>query len=317
MTSTEVALFEGQTAEAVIAHASDAARQLNDVVRKQRMFTRIGQNDHIHVEAWQTIGAIAGVVVSDGEIKPLPWPQLAELPDEVPIPDREPRDRKSKAWREWKDQDEARELWELHRDMLRARALGRTFAYQVTARATKNGQPVGWAIGICARDEPNHVNDEDHALSGMAQARGQGRGLAAPLRFVVKLAGYEGTPIEELDGRASDPDERVTALEAEVVALTEKLAEAQQIAEARQGEPATPAHADAESMNTAMAAFNDVLPDLDGFEVLAAIGRAYGNEDGSVPEVAARTIRIVKWAADQAKAGNERYRAPAPAGGGS
>jgi hypothetical protein len=34
----------------------------------------------------------------------------------------------------------------------------------------------------------------------MAQTRAQSRALGAPLKFVVKLAGYEGTPAEEMDG---------------------------------------------------------------------------------------------------------------------
>lgn len=200
---TDVSLFAGATAADIIGVAAETAQQFSDVVKKQRMFKRIGDNDHIQIEAWQTIGALTGVLADDGEVTQLPWPDIEALGDEPPRPEgREPR-KDSPKYAEWHDVDQTRRAWEVHRDMLRARALGRAFGFKAAFHATKNGMPVGWGEGRCTRGEAAKVNQDDYALSSMAQTRGQSRALGAPLKFVVKLAGYETTPAEELDG--ADP----------------------------------------------------------------------------------------------------------------
>ena len=209
-----VALFPGATAGEIIAVASDVAAQFSDVVRKQRMFKRIGDSDHIQIEAWQTIGALTGVMAPDGEVEQLPWPPLGPLSEEPPVPGREPRNRDSGEWRAWKQADRIRSAWELHGDLLRARALGRAFGFIARFHATKNGAGVGWGEGRCTRGEASKVAQEDYALSSMAQTRAQSRALGAPLKFVVKLAGYETTPAEELDGAAAGRGAGPTAVDA-------------------------------------------------------------------------------------------------------
>lgn len=202
----DVALFAGATPDEIIAVATDAANKFSDVVKQRRMSRRIGENDHIQIEAWQTIGALTGVLADEGEVDQLAWPALEPLGEEPPFPEgREPTPRDSQRWREWKEMDKTRRAWELHRDMLRARAMGRAYGYRASFRAAKGGQPVGWGLGLCTRGEAAKVNQEDYALSSMAQTRGQSRALGAPLKFVVKLAGYETTPAEELDGAGSAP----------------------------------------------------------------------------------------------------------------
>jgi hypothetical protein len=195
-----VALFPGATAGEIITVAADVAQQFSDVVKKQRMFKRIGENDHIQIEAWQTIGALTGVLADEGEVTELPWRPLDTLGDEPPAPEgREPREG-TPQWRQWKEADRIRRDWEHLRDMLRARGSGHAFGYKAQFRAAKGGIAVGWGEGRCTRGEPSKVNQEDYALASMAQTRAQSRALGAPLKFVVKLAGYETTPAEELDG---------------------------------------------------------------------------------------------------------------------
>ena len=78
---------------------------------------------------------------------------------------------------------------------------------------------VGWAEGRAERTERSKVAIDDYALSSWAQTRGRSRCLAAPLRFIVKLAGYATTPAEEM----VDTD----ALEAQVADLQGSLHAAQ------------------------------------------------------------------------------------------
>lgn len=68
---------------------------------------------------------------------------------------------------------------------------------RVVAR-TRDGAVVGAREAMCSRSENRWKNADDYALRSMAQTRAVSGALAAPLRFVVVLAGYEGTPEAEM-----------------------------------------------------------------------------------------------------------------------
>jgi hypothetical protein len=264
-TGGAVALFPGATAGEIIAVAADAAAQFSDVVKRQRMFKRIGQNDHIQIEAWQTIGALTGVLADEGHVTELPWPQIEPLGDEPP-----------------QSEKAAHDAWKHHRDLLQARAVGRAYGFKAEFRAAKAGVGVGWGEGRCTRSEPSKVNQEDYALASMAQTRGQSRALGAPLKFVVKLAGYETTPAEELD---SPPTNSPTASASAPLAA-----------------PWGPVADDA-AMQQAAQAVASLRDGLEGEPFVAALAK---NFDG-VPQAAVTALRgLAKYvAAFDAKRGAE------------
>ena len=70
---------------------------------------------------------------------------------------------------------------------------------RVEAR-TLSGAVVGAAEASCLRAESNWKNRDDFALRSMAQTRATSKAMRLPLGFIVVLAGYEGTPAEEMDG---------------------------------------------------------------------------------------------------------------------
>lgn len=76
---------------------------------------------------------------------------------------------------------------------------------RVEAR-TISGDVVGAAEAECTRDETS-VNGKQrwktappYALRSMAQTRAGSKALRMPLGFIMQLAGFEGTPAEEMDG---------------------------------------------------------------------------------------------------------------------
>jgi hypothetical protein len=71
------------------------------------------------------------------------------------------------------------------------------FKATVTAR-TRSGQVVGRATAYCMRDEDRWRSAKLHALASMAQTRATSKALKGPLGFIVKLAGFEPTPAEEM-----------------------------------------------------------------------------------------------------------------------
>ena len=58
------------------------------------------------------------------------------------------------------------------------------------------------ADGMCTTDEDNWRKAEPHAIRSMAQTRACSKALSLALRWVVSLAGYSGTPAEEMAGAA-------------------------------------------------------------------------------------------------------------------
>lgn len=88
---------------------------------------------------------------------------------------------------------------------------------------TLDGRQIGAAEAQCLSTEKRGPwkSSEDYAIRSMAQTRATSKALASVLRFVVTLAGYEGTPAEEAEGTgragASKPSAPEKALDPERV----------------------------------------------------------------------------------------------------
>lgn len=73
---------------------------------------------------------------------------------------------------------------------------------RVEAR-TLDGRVIGAAEAQCTRAEKMWSRRDDYALRSMAQTRAASKSLGSVLRFVITLAGYSGTPAEEMPREAS------------------------------------------------------------------------------------------------------------------
>lgn len=63
---------------------------------------------------------------------------------------------------------------------------------------TRDGATVGAAIAECTRDEANWRDRDSFALKSMAATRASGKAFRMSLGFVMKAAGFEATPAEEM-----------------------------------------------------------------------------------------------------------------------
>jgi hypothetical protein len=75
---------------------------------------------------------------------------------------------------------------------------GTGYLARVEVRRIADGAVIAAAEQICTRSEAKWANADDHALLGMAQTRASSRALRGPLMQIVELAGYKGTPAEEM-----------------------------------------------------------------------------------------------------------------------
>lgn len=79
--------------------------------------------------------------------------------------------------------------------------------------SVRDGTIVGKASSICTRDEERWAKADNYAIRSMAVTRATGKAFRLSFGWIMKLAGYESTPAEEMphntvDVRPKDPVER-------------------------------------------------------------------------------------------------------------
>ena len=62
-----------------------------------------------------------------------------------------------------------------------------------------NGDKVGYGVAICTNKEPGKTRFDEYAVASMAQTRAVGKAFRMKIGWLLKIAGYETTPAEEMD----------------------------------------------------------------------------------------------------------------------
>lgn len=70
--------------------------------------------------------------------------------------------------------------------------------YEARALVKRNGVIISSAEGMCTRDERRWAQADDYAVRSMAQTRTAAKALRNAFGWVAELAGYSGTPAEEM-----------------------------------------------------------------------------------------------------------------------
>ena len=63
----------------------------------------------------------------------------------------------------------------------------------------KDGNKVGYGVAICTNKEPGKTRFDEYAVASMAQTRAVGKAFRMKIGWLLKIAGYETTPAEEMD----------------------------------------------------------------------------------------------------------------------
>ncbi len=72
---------------------------------------------------------------------------------------------------------------------------------QVDIINRRNGSVEGSGFALCSKDESKKRSFDEYAILSMAQTRAIGKAYRNLIGWVMKLAGYEGTPAEEIKGK--------------------------------------------------------------------------------------------------------------------
>ena len=135
------------------------ATVLKDHIVKNKLYTTIKDKNYVHVEGWQFAGGLLGT-----------FPRVVKV-----------------ECLENKDLGGGGSLW-------------RYLAEVEIVKA--DGTVISRGFGLCSSKETNYTGPrwkDEYAVLSMAQTRAIGKAYRNIIAWVMKLAGYEGTPKEEMD----------------------------------------------------------------------------------------------------------------------
>jgi hypothetical protein len=91
----------------------------------------------------------------------------------------------------------------------------------------KDGNKVGYGVAICTNKEAGKTNFDEYAVASMAQTRAVGKAFRMKIGWLLKVAGYETTPAEEMDAVAAEviEEDRKPASKVNFREVREKLTE--------------------------------------------------------------------------------------------
>ena len=78
---------------------------------------------------------------------------------------------------------------------------------QVVIVRLEDGMKVGQGFAVCSNKEQGKKYYQEYAIMSMAQTRGLGKGYRMFLAQLIRMAGFEPTPAEEMDGYDSNRPE--------------------------------------------------------------------------------------------------------------
>lgn len=84
---------------------------------------------------------------------------------------------------------------------------GKVIGYEAKSVVMHKGEIISSAEGMCTIDEAKWSNRDEYAVRSMAQTRTGAKALRNAFGWVAELAGYSGTPAEEMDGIVGRTDE--------------------------------------------------------------------------------------------------------------
>lgn len=73
-------------------------------------------------------------------------------------------------------------------------------AYKASVALYSGERIISRGIALCSSKERSRTNADEYVIASMAQTRAEGKAYRLILGWLMKVAGYEATPKEEIDG---------------------------------------------------------------------------------------------------------------------
>lgn len=162
------------------AQIVEISKEVVKYVHSNELSVKIQDKPYVMVEGWQFTGALLGLVgmveecTNQSSYEPVEFKWVVKDRNGTEYP---------KSWK------------------------SKSFKYMAKAvfRNNTTGQIVGQGFAMCTNDELKKHTFDEFAIMSMAQTRAIGKAARMAFSFIIKAAGYEPTPAEEMDGIDNQP----------------------------------------------------------------------------------------------------------------
>jgi len=127
---------------------------------------------------------------------------------------------------------------------------------EASVRRLVDGATVGYGVAVCSNKEGSRKLFDEYAVCSMAQTRAIGKAYRNMIGFVIKLAGYEATPAEEMTD-IKKPDTEELANEKEYKRVLTHIIDSQTIEQLQEVEGLIEKHALENQYKEKMELLND------------------------------------------------------------
>ena len=156
---------------------SDFSKELKKFIVENELYTTIQGKNFVHVEGWQFAGASMGIfpiVVSEENLSP---------------------ENKNISYTDKYGKHEAPVY---------------KYKSRVELVQMATGKIIGSGVALCSNEEKKKNSFDEYAVLSMAQTRATGKAFRMTIGWIMKLAGYEPTPAEEITKELIEQDEEET-----------------------------------------------------------------------------------------------------------
>jgi len=203
LTTVEPALQE-QAAYQLIKPQDITAfsKELRKFITASRLSTKIGNEEYVNVDGWKFAGLNFGLVPIVSEPVAIHKDEIMHiLYHEVEKRGQNGTYRKVEPFFASKNTELADRYREKFKDRIKQEIIHDYYAYRCGCEIeTITGQRRGSGFASCSNIELAKTSFDEFAVMSMAQTRAIGRSFKNVLGFIMKSAGYQPTPSEEMDG---------------------------------------------------------------------------------------------------------------------
>jgi hypothetical protein len=184
-----------------VRNATAVAEKLADIIERQKLYMLLDGKKYVTVEGWSTLGSMFGVFPEVVDVENQSGRKVSRILAEI-----EQFTRKNSHWeKRLKKKFIDPALFDPTRmraiptmDGLNERQVEEIKYRAIVELKHISGFLVTTAESVCSNLEDGRVANDEYVIASMAQTRAVGKAYRLAFSWVVKMAGYEATPLEEM-----------------------------------------------------------------------------------------------------------------------
>lgn len=183
---------------------TDFSKVLREFITKSQLSTKIQGNEYVNVDGWKFAGLNFGLVpiVSEPIAIHDKGDTITILYHEIEKRTKFGKNMVVEPFFASSNLLLADRFREKYKDKIKKEITHDFFNYKCGCEIqnTIAGTKVGSGFGVCSNIEITKVSFDEFAVHSMSQTRAIGRAFKNVIGFIMKSAGYNPTPLEEMDG---------------------------------------------------------------------------------------------------------------------